>query len=530
MTVESSKKSNGKSAPFAFSDIPSNNTGTEERRTQSADENDSSAKRPRPIALQQAACSVPFPVHALPRSLQNLVTEVARSWETPADLVAMLGLAAIATCCQKRWSVQARPGWIEPTNLYIVVALPPAEMKSKILATTFRPLRRIADDLRKKWQETDAQREQKNDLLKESAKGNKAIQPEYEPRFKCPRMLADDVTPERFARMLSEQGECLAIVSDEATVVSHITGLYSKTPNNGIFLKAWDGSPYTIDRQAVDKPPIFLNSPIASMALAIQPTIVQEMGDNKQLRGVGMWARFLYSFPVSRVGTRTYNEDPVPREVLEAYDQLIAALIRCVPRSWGHYDPFNPDDFVKKQEAEALQFDCDAWETLRPFVCNIDQRCAPGRDLCSISDWAGKLRGAVVRIAGLLHVADAVIEGEDPAACAVNAATVRRAITIGEYLLSHAKHAFATMEADPVENDARQLLALVKAKGRTAFTERDLRQWSRYWQKETVRVVTLARLVDMGHLVLLPPEGNRLGKRYQVVAEHEASTTSTIDA
>ena len=63
-------------------------------------------------------------------------------------------------------------------------------------------------------------------------------------------------------------------------------------------------------------------------------------------------------------------------------------------------------------------------------------------DLETIGDWAGKYHGAVLRIAGVLHVVQQAMA--DPQA-PVSGQTMADAIAIGRYFLEHAKAAYMLM-------------------------------------------------------------------------------------
>src|SRR5438552_18169445 len=61
------------------------------------------------------APSVPsFPVAALPGWLADMVTATAEETQTPPDLAAMLGMAAIAAAGQRGFDAEPRHGWWQP--------------------------------------------------------------------------------------------------------------------------------------------------------------------------------------------------------------------------------------------------------------------------------------------------------------------------------------------------------------------------------------------------------------------------------
>ncbi len=115
-----------------------------------------------------------------------------------------------------------------------------------------------------------------------------------------------------------------------------------------------------------------------------------------------------------------------------------------------------------------LRFTEDAYEMLMEFAEELEPRMGPGGELDSLADWAGKLVGAIARIAALVHLVEGNVR--EP----VSTYTTECAIRIGEYLLPHAKAAFMLMDTDQEAADAQYLLAWLQRKRKVLFTQRDV--------------------------------------------------------
>jgi len=89
-----------------------------------------------------------------------------------------------------------------------------------------------------------------------------------------------------------------------------------------------------------------------------------------------------------------------------------------------------------------------------------------------MTDWAGKLAGAVARLAGILHLAERAGQSE-PWRDRISLENVERAITIANYLIPHARAAFAEMGASPDVAAARYLLRWITRTQCESFTKRD---------------------------------------------------------
>src|ERR1035438_8437255 len=91
---------------------------------------------------------------------------------------------------------------------------------------------------------------------------------------------------------------------------------------------------------------------------------------------------------------------------------------------------------------------CSAW--LEPQLSEFGE-------LGRMTDWGGKIVGATVRIAGLLHMAD-LAGADSPWTLPIPLATIERAISLAMYLIPHAKAAFAEMGADEIIEKAKAIL------------------------------------------------------------------------
>ncbi|MFD6414324.1 DUF3987 domain-containing protein, partial [Nocardia asteroides] len=85
-----------------------------------------------PVPLAGPRKLTDFPIGSLPGWLREFVAAVAEETQTPVDLAGCIALSVLATAAGGRSVVQVRGHWREPTNLYVVVSLPPANRKSAV--------------------------------------------------------------------------------------------------------------------------------------------------------------------------------------------------------------------------------------------------------------------------------------------------------------------------------------------------------------------------------------------------------------
>ncbi|MCU7724580.1 DUF3987 domain-containing protein [Actinoplanes sp. KI2] len=469
------------------------------------------------IPLGQARHLPPFPAELLPGWLGDHVHAVAEFTQTPPDLPGSLALACLSTAAGGRAEIEVRGSWREPANLYTVVVLPPGSRKSAVFAAMVAPIlaaekalieqtapaiieaelaAKVAGKAAERAAITAASADAsgRDALIAEAAAA--AMNADAITVPAKPRLVADDVTSEMAASLLAEQGGRLAVLSPEGGIFATIAGRYSGTPNLEVFLKGHAGDLMRVDRRSrqaehVDKPAL-------TMGLAVQPEILRDIAGMPGFRGLGLLARILFALPENTVGRRKIGADPIPTQVAEQYHAALTALILSLAE-WT-----DPAVLVLTPDANELVLDIER---------QVEPRLAAGGAWAHIVDWGSKYTGAVVRIAGLLHLAEHLRDGWGKP---INADTLTRAAAIGDYYAAHALAAFDDMGADTATRNARHLLAWIERTTTSAFTKREAFRATQTAQIKTMTDLepALAVLETHGYLRQLdPPAPKRAGGR-----------------
>jgi DNA-binding PadR family transcriptional regulator len=453
-----------------------------------------------------------FPTDSLPSWLKNFVEAESTATQTPTDLAAMLTLPLCATTLAKKIKICVKPGYIEPVNLFTVTALPPGSRKSTVFSAAIDPLEKFeAQEIERKRSQIEeaatrrrilekALAKAENDAAKASMGQERKEHSEEAARLArelaqtpiptLPRFLADDTTPERLSTLLRDNGGRMAVFSPEGGVFDLMGGRYSATgsPNFDVYLKGHTGDNLRVDR--VGRPPEYVSSPALTLGLAVQPDVLRGLIDRPGFRGRGLLGRFLYALPKSLLGKREIDPPPVPEVVKAAYYGSVTDLLSL---------PFNVDQEGKPTE-HILQLSPSGRAELRNFEAEIEPQLAPFGDLGSMTDWAGKLLGAVARIAAILHISEH-IHYPKPWEYQIERETIDRAIRIGRYLIPHARAAYAEMGADSVVDDALHILAWIQRKGINTFTKRELYQGTKgYFKRVSALEPALELLCEHGFI------------------------------
>ena len=478
-----------------------------------------------PDPLQRVTELPPFPTEVLPHVVADMVRGVAESAQTDEGMPGAVALGVMAAAAGGFAEVQVRPGYIEPLNIWVAPAALPGERKSAVCTALWAPL----VDLEAELVEAAAPKIEEARTLKEIAekraeadkraagnappdKRNAATSAAVTSAGQAaaiivpalPQILADDLTIEALGSRLAEQGGRLAIISTEGGFLVTAAGRYSSNPDLSVPLKAHAGDRYRVDR--IGRPTEFVNKPALSMVMMVQPGVLAAAASNAAFHDSGFLARFLFAYPPSRLGRRAVDPAPMDPATVTAYGARITKVARALR---------------KAEQLQTLTLDPAADAVRLDYARQIERKLGPNGELAHIRGWAGKVVGATVRIAGLLHLLQ-----HGPTEDTVTAESMRGAVTLGEYFTKHAVHAFDEMAArdDDLEL-ARRVVALIGRNPKfSTFSARDLMVAApRSWMPDTATMdAALDKLVDYGWLLPLPepqrPEGKRgrtPSKRYR---------------
>ena len=275
-----------------------------------------------------------------------------------------------------------------------------------------------------------------------------------------PIFRVDDDTPEKLASELCAQGGRLLVASPEARGLENI--VRDDKVNADVFLKGHAGDDLRTGRvgrgrESVDRPAL-------TCLYTPQPGVLEWLAESPQLRSRGFLGRWVYSLPKTQVGYRDCSK-PSP-EVPEA---LRAGYAAAVTRLWG-LEAAGPDAPVE------LEFTDAAGAVLTAFRVWIEPELRPGGQLSQVLDWANKLAGLAVRLAGVLHCADAAGSGKAPG-LVIGSGVVERAVELAKgYALPHALAAFDAMGTSEAVVLARLVWRWVAGRADPAapFTRRDV--------------------------------------------------------
>lgn len=440
---------------------------------------------PTPTPVRETMQVPGFPSIVFPPWLADMVDSTAEAFQVPIDLPGMLALSVLAACCGGRVEVEARPGFVEPTNLYTAVALPPGSRKSPPFRLLTRPVVDIERELTIASRPEVSRSRARSEVARKRADSAKAMaaratDPQEIARLeqeaqdaeemadaavelKPFRLLVDDATPEQLATLLADQRGRIANLADEGAIFGHMRGRYSANGDSNleVYLKAHDGGTLRVDRRGREE---FVERPSLTIGVTVQPSVLRALGENDEFTNRGLPARFLFSMPPSKVGHREVRPRQIPSAVAAEYEARLSSIARLhlPPTDPATGEPIRMIRLTLSTEADGLLHE---WEE------QVESLLGYGRALNPIVGWGSKLVGQTIRIAGLLHIAE---HPELDDELEIGESAMVSAILIGDYLIGHMRAVHSMLGSNDVKDAADKVLTKLRHTRRRRFTRNEM--------------------------------------------------------
>ena len=293
-----------------------------------------------------------MPEGVFTRWMGDMVDAVSRATETPPELAAGFGMGALSVASQKTFSVSPEPGYFEPALLWPIPVLESGSRKTAVFKMMTAPLGEWEDiraaELLPKIEEAKSRRKtvegRINELRKQAAKAPDResheklakevaeLEQSLEPIPVLPILSTEDCTSEHLGTLMAEQGEKMALLSDEGGPFE-FGGRYAANgaPSLDLYLKSHSESPVRVHRGS--RPAVLLRHPALTFCVSPQPDVMCGLAKKPGFAGRGVLARGLYLMPESNVGFRRNAGEPVPDDVAGAYRDSILSLLDTPPRT-----------------------------------------------------------------------------------------------------------------------------------------------------------------------------------------------------
>lgn len=473
-----------------------------------------------PVPLDDPTGPEP-PAGALPEPVQMFVDALATSTQTPRGLGTALAIAALSAAARGRYAVSLTDfdrDHAEPLVLHTAAVMAPAERKTAVFNAVAAPLNAVAQERNRdeaipvrEWNSKLEVLEKRHKAAVDAeAAGPKkgkeggsttdaatlesnrkaavqALHDHLQAVIYPTTLLADDITNQRLKELMVQNRGAIAVVSDEGTFLEVLAGRHSDgVAQLETILNGHTGG--KVDMQRKSSPPLYWPRGYLTIGLAVQHHVIETWGTTDGVTGKGAAARLMAVFPPSRVGERDTNAPRVPDALTVGWDALIRRLLDYKPNQ-------SPDTAGYPLPCE-LRLSTDAWRIYKPHWEWIESQLKPGAAYGDFKDWAGKLHGATLRLAGFIHLASEV----QPDVFKISGHTMQCAIALSLWFAAHARIMYRVMAGRSGQSAARQVLNVIREL-RTPTTKREIHRKLQdrvAFQKADDLTAPLALLEDYG--------------------------------
>lgn len=487
---------------------------------------------------------VPFATHSLPgldcAKLPPVLGDFCRGlsceMQVSEESVLANALAVVATCAQSTYIVNLYGCNTQPTNLFIMSPTQSASRKRAALKACIAPItaweaakarelepRILRENIEKRITKRAIRKLNRNAEQAQIEKDENALEAfvtqicELEARLRVttvvPRLVTDTLA--RLEDTVHQQNDTLSLASADDNCLDILSSASSRSSKE-LMLRAWDASPYTVDK----KGKYYCMRPRLTMTLAPRTSALEDPKKVRLLQSRGLDTRFIYLMPHNDVRALARGRR-MPGETARAFFEKV---LRLLPASWN--EPGEAVTLTLSSDAELLWLD---------YQDRAERLC---HDLdASMQEWTIRFASEVVgRIAALFHLISCADPKNDRT---ISSEQMAQALALGDLLFEHAKAAFRLMRQDTPEETAKKVLGLVTRKSWSLFSARDCYQLLKGQPPfRTMKPLNeaLETLIEHGYIRTVSAKGRngRAMKRYElnpavVIKQEEAQATAALD-
>jgi hypothetical protein len=389
----------------------------------------------------------------LPAPFRAFTVSTAKSLGVPLEMVCLQALGVPSLLAGPYIDVKARDGWHdEPATLYLLTIADSGAGKSpamKAFSGFLKRAERERAEMMKKGH--DARLLELAQVIDAGGDGPtiEAAKLELADMRKAgapsPRLWVTDATDERLATLMQATGGAAAVWSAEPKFFRVAAGAYTKGggPATDVMLQGYSGDCVRVERQTAK--PVIVDRPRLTIAMMTQRKPVEDFLEATGHDERGELARFLMCSPPDLRGWRVPGPS-VPAAHAAAADDCARRLGQLA---------FAPPCTVSLTEQARRRF--EQWEAQH----QVRQR--PRGQWFAPKEWVSKRPGLVLRLAGVIHAAESVVD-VGTVAHHLPLEVLERGISIAEWGFTQARDVYRVTQENAVARKLDRLRDVLRGK------------------------------------------------------------------
>ncbi|MCO6436707.1 MAG: DUF3987 domain-containing protein [Phycisphaerae bacterium] len=400
-----------------------------------------------------------LPEDALPVGLREIVQHGAKALGVDPALVALPGLAVLATCIGTTRALLLQRSWIAYSILWAATVLRSGGRKSPAQELVLDPLSRLQLGRLREYElaleRYEADSLQYKTALGDWGKGKPGArgEPPAKPEEPIPiRYLTSDTTIEALAWLLQSNRRGVGVFNDElAGFLKSFDAYKSKGGGDAArWLELHRAGTLVVDRKHGNPKTIYVPRAAVTIAGTVQPGTLQRLLTPEYFEN-GLAARFIFAAPPEK--PRRYVEADIPKHAQERYTELLRRLL-ALDHQADEQGELGPKLIRLSPEAKALWV---AW------VDEIGARIDAALD-DDVKAFLSKAEELPARLALIDHCTR-IVSSPDIPEDVLEADSMRRGIDIARWASLATLNVYAGLREPEGKREGRKLLTWVQAHG-----------------------------------------------------------------
>ena len=337
-----------------------------------------------------------FPIDIFPAPIQTYLIECNQTLDSSIDYMGCSLLWLLSVIVGNSIHVQVKRGWIEPCNMWVAIVGKAGLGKTPSISNIIAPLQKINSRLIKEYIK-DYNKFLAYDKMKiEEKKQVEEVQKPIKKQF-----IANDITLEALVDLHEQSKNSVGVFKDELNGWFKDMNKYREGSDLEFWLSTWSGKSVTVNRMT--RAGSFVDKPLIPVLGGIQPSILNTFYTDEN-KDNGFVDRMLLTFPSLEI--ESYNDNELPHETLQWYNDAIVAYYEAIKRNCIVYDDdMDIEPYIAKFNKEAQQ----EWKRIFNEITNVQNSDDENEYMKSMLP---KQKSYIPRFALLIHTLDSFIKSQ----------------------------------------------------------------------------------------------------------------------
>ena len=314
------------------------------------------------LVLKDRVAGSDFPIHILPKQLQDIARATNQCLGYPIDFVASAMLFAVSVAMGNTISVRFKEGWTEKGILYIAIVGKAGTNKSHPLSYAMQPLLDHDAKESRKYSESLEEHNRIYSLSKKEKEEEGIIEHPKRPVLK--KFIVSDTTPEGLSEVLHDNKRGICLYVDELKSWINNFNRYSKGSEEQMWLSTFSGKPIIIDRRGSES--ISIRHTFIGVIGSIQHGVLKDLSKGEKSDN-GFLDRILFVVPKD-LQKKYWSIEDLPSHITPLWNNVMEKVININLALDDNGDPV-PKQLPYESQAKRRLYE---WQRHNTDLCNSE--------------------------------------------------------------------------------------------------------------------------------------------------------------